>query len=118
MKFEEVKRLMTEAHAKDLNCPHPCWAAEDAVPRGIIETQEQYDYIRYYSSHTEIGMEGMKSFEEDKGRYLNMGNHFGGASFYFCTESQDTALKYTKQYPDIFPRTIEWSWGKYGKIEF
>ena len=45
-----------------------------------IETQEQYDYVKYYSDHTEISMEGMKTFEEDRGRYLNLSNHFGGAA--------------------------------------
>lgn len=118
MKFEEVKQLMSEAHDKDPSLPHPCWAFADAVPYGVIETQEQYDYIKYYSDHTAISMEGMKTFEEDRGRYLNLGNYFGGAAFYFCTESVEYALECIRKYPDIFPETIDWSWGKYGKIEF
>lgn len=118
MKFEEVKQIMSEAHDKDPHCPHPCWAAEDAIPHGVIETKEQYDYIKYYSDHTAISMDGMKSFEEDKGRYLNIGNYFGGAAFYFSTISVEYATECIKKYPNIYPEDLNWSYGKYGKIEF
>ena len=118
MKFEDVTHIMAQAHEKDSNCPHPCWAFVDAVPYGVIENQEQYDYIKYYSDNTSISMDGMKSFEEDHGRYLNLGNYFGGAAFYFCTVSVESALESIKTYPNLYPDTPEWSWGKYGKIEF
>lgn len=52
MKFEKVKQLMSEVYDKDPKCPHPCWAFVNAVPHGVIETQEQYDYVKYYSDHT------------------------------------------------------------------
>ena len=114
MRFEDVKHIMAQDHEADPSRPHQCWAFADAVPHGIIETQEQYDYIKYYSDHTSIKMDGMKSLEEDRGRYLNLGNYFGGAAFYFCTES----VEYIKKHLDIYHNDLEWSWGKYGKIEF
>jgi hypothetical protein len=118
MKIKEVEHLMAKTYEKDSSYPHPCWAFVDAVPHGIIETQEQYDYIKYYSDNTSISMDGMKSFEEDCGRYLNLGNYFGGAAFYFCTQSVEYTLECIKKYPNIYPETTDWSWGKYGKIEF
>lgn len=118
MKIAEAERIMAETHEKDPSCPHPCWVDMDAIPHGIIETQEQYDYIKYYSDNTSIGMDGMKSFKEDHGRYLNLGNYFGGAAFYFCTISVELAKSYIKNYPNLYPESLDWSWGKYGKIEF
>lgn len=118
MHINEVKRIMDKAHALNPNKISSCWAYEMACPHGVITTQEQYDYIKYYSDNSDISMEGMKCFEEDKGRYLNLGNHFGGASFYFCTMSVESAQESIKKYPNIFPETVDWSWGDYGKIEF
>lgn len=118
MKFKDVINLMTQKYEKDSSSPNPCWAFVDAVPHGVIENREQYDYIKYYSDNTSIGMDGMKSFKEDCGKYLNLGNYFGGAAFYFCTMDVENATEYIKRYPNIYPETPNWSWGKYGKIEF
>lgn len=108
MKFVDVENLMDYNHSIGSEAPSSIWAAIDAVPYGIIETHEQYDYIKYYSDHTEVSMDGMKTFEEDKGRCLTLGNYFGGAAFYFETTVN----------PKWMPNDPSWSYGKYGRIEF
>lgn len=118
MNITEAIHIMTEAYEKDPSLPHPCWIYVDAVPSGIIETQEQYDYIKYYSDNTSIGMDGIRSFEEDRGRYLNLSNYFGGAAFYFSTLSIEDAERYANLYPSLYSENCNWCWGKYGKIEF
>jgi hypothetical protein len=63
----------------------------------------------------------MKSFEEDKGRYLTLDSHFGGAVFCFTTLDVDyvkNLIKENEEDYESFDGRLEWSYGKYGKVEF
>jgi hypothetical protein len=111
MKFSEIQKIMDEAYEKDHTKSSGGWAEIIAAPSGIIETYEQYEYIKYWAKHTGVNLDGMKSFEEDKGRYLTIGSHFGGASFYFTT----TEIEYEKS---LGNENLIWSYGKYGRVEF
>ena len=103
MKLKEVINIMNTNHKLDPNKPSGSWAAIIAAPHGLIQTEEQYQYILEYAQNTEVSLDGMKTFEEDKGKCLYLGDYFGGAAFYFTTSTKN-----------IEP----WSYGEYGKIEF
>lgn len=88
------------------------WADLELRPSGKIATREQYDYVLYYSKHTSIRIEDaggtyIKSFENAAGKYLCLGNWFGGAAFYFYVTDEpcDNERK-------------EFSYGRLGRIEF
>ena len=100
------------------------WTDIQCVPTGKIETREQYDYLKYYAENTPIDDRYIKSFEESVGKYIHLGNWFGGAAFYFTLQDYpqgifETAIEkkdglgieYTEWYEDF-------SYGKLGKIEF
>lgn len=87
-------------------------------------TREQYDYVKYYTEHTSIDGQYLKTFEEAKGTYLCLGDWFGGAAFYFHLKDEPegiwkyriidkagAVIGYSKYYEDF-------SYGKFGKIEF
>ena len=118
MKIEEIKRIMDEKHQLDKNKPSSSWATIDAAPFGIIETQEQYDYIIEYSNNSEISMDGIKPFDQSKGMCLNLGNHFGGAAFYFCVGPVERIIERRERHPDLYPENLSWSYDKYGKIDW
>ena len=118
LKIEEVKRIMDENHRLYNNKPSSSWATIDAAPFGIIETQEQYDYIIEYSNNSEISMEEMKPFDQSKGMYLNLGNHFCGAAFSFCVEPVERIIERKERNPDLYPENLNWSYGKYGRIDW
>lgn len=118
MRMDDVRKIMDEEYQLDNNKPSSSWATIDAVPYGIIESQEQYDYIIEYSKNTEVGLDGMKPFDTAKGMYLNLGNYFGGAAFYFSLTPVEKAEECSRKYPNIFPQDLSWSYGKYGKIEW
>lgn len=92
----------------------------DAAPYGRIDTKEQYNYMIYYDKETNFGFyygdrdRHVPTFEECKGKYLDMTSFFGGASFYFiisnhCNKWNDETKKFEVIYPDF-------NYGKYGKI--
>lgn len=100
------------------------WTDLECIPTGRIETREQYNYLKYYAEHTVIDDRYIKSFEDSAGKYIHLGNWFGGAAFYFSLTDKpegiyETAIKakdgsvieYTEWYE-------EFSYGKLGEIEF
>lgn len=118
MTMNEVRAIMDEEYKNDKNKPSSSWATVDAVPQGIIENEEQYNYIIEYSKHTDIGLDGMKPYPLAQGMYLNLGNYFGGAAFYFSLMTVESAERMREEYPICYPEDLSWSYGKYGKIEW
>ena len=118
MTLNEVKEIMQKEHDLDNNKPHPCWADIDAVPHGVIENEEQYNYIIEYSRNTSVGLDGMKPYQIAQGMYLGLGNYFGGSAFYFTLMTVEYAKSMKNKYPDIYPDDLSWSYGEYGKIEW
>ena len=118
MTLDEVKEIMQKEYELDNNRPQACWADIDAVPHGIIENEEQYNYIIEYSRNTSIKLDGMKPYPLAQGMYLNLGSYFGGASFYFTLMTVKDVTEMKDRYPDIYPNDLSWSYGKYGKIEW
>lgn len=115
MKFEEAKKLVDST-----------WADLELIPHGKVITKEQYDYILYYGHHTGIAVDEryIKSFEEECGKYLHMGNWFGGASFYFHFSDKpegvyESAIRDKNGviigYKEYFE---EFTYGRCGKIDF
>lgn len=105
---------MNSQHEKDTSFPGGCWAEEDAAPRGIIMTKEQYDYVKYYSDNTSISF-NLGEYETCIGKYVSIGDYFGGAAFYFyATDNFD----FLKRYPDVYGSDWSFSYGKYGEIIF
>lgn len=95
-------------------------------PTGRVITKEQYDYILYYGKNVGIAVDDryIKPFEEEQGKYLHLGSHFCGASFYFYfsdePEGDEKCAIFDKtgrivDYPHYFK---EFSYGKTGRIEF
>lgn len=112
----------TEAKSR---CGDSVWADLELRPTGKIETKEQYDYVVYYESHifppSDLRIAKIP-FEHTKGKYLRLGNLFGGSSFYFYLDdepdgkdmeydSYGNLIKFISYYE-------EFSYGKFGKIEF
>lgn len=106
---------MTFSELKELE-KTDCWAGIGSVPQGIIETEEQWNYLKEYSKHISIDDRYLTSFEEDKGKWLNLGSWFGGASFYWSLNKQ--LPNFDTEYYKKFPPHVEWYWGKNGKIDF
>ena len=100
------------------------WAFLELRPTGKVISEEQFEYVLYYAKQTGIDTRYIKTFEEEKGKYLRLGSWFGGASYYFyfvdCPEGvPETAEKnefgaYTK-YTEYYE---EFSYGKCGMITF
>ena len=100
--------------ANNSELPGGYWAAEDAAPWGLIKTKEQFDYVKLYADNTYISFK-LGNFEDCVGKYVCMGNYFGGAAFYFyATDNFD----YLKKHPDVYGKDLSFSYGKYGRIEF
>lgn len=100
------------------------YAALELRPTGKIGTKEQYDYVVYYCEHTEIDGCQISPFYIAEGKYLHIGNYFGGASFYFYLSDKPEGI-YEEAINDETGAIIgykkfykEFSYGKYGKIEF
>lgn len=92
----------------------------DAAPYGRIDTKEQYDYMIYYEKETNFGFyhsdkdRHIPTFEECKGKYLDITSFFGGASFYFTIRDHSNIYnEETKRFDISYP---EFNYGKYGKI--
>lgn len=93
-------------------------------PTGKVVSKAQYEYVLYYAKQTGIDTRYIKTFEEEKGKYLRLGGWLGGASysFYFSDFPEgvpETAEKnefgaYTK-YTEFYE---EFSYGKFGMITF
>lgn len=100
------------------------WAFLELRPTGKVLTKEQYDYVMYYAKHTGIDCSYVRSFEEEKGKYLRLGSWFGGASYYFFFGDQpegiiETAVTNEWKVIETFKEYYEdFSYGKLGKIEF
>lgn len=100
------------------------WAFLELRPTGKVVSKEQYEYVLYYAKQTGIDTRYIKTFEEEKGKYLRLGSWFGGASYYFYFADfpegvPETAEKnefgaYTK-YTEYYE---EFSYGKFGMIAF
>ena len=118
MTLSEVKEIMQKEYDLDNNKPNPCWADLESIPYGIIENEEQYNYIVEYSKNTSIGLDGMKPYPLAQGMYLSLGNYFGGAAFYFTLMTVERAERMKNEYPSVYPKDLSWSYGKYGKIEW
>ena len=118
MTFEEIRNVMQKEYDKDNNNANPCWLEFEAAPHGVIENEEQYNYIIRYSENSTISLDGMKPYSLAKGMYLKLGNYFGGAAFYFTLIKLETAKKMQKKYPNIYPKDLSWSYGKYGRVNF
>lgn len=106
MIYSELKELKK----KDI------WAAIDAVPQGIIETEEQWNYLKEYSKHIVIDDRYLTSFDKDKGKWLDIGDWFAGGSFYWNLSKKPPDSD--DEYFERHPLHIEWYWGKHGKIDF
>lgn len=102
------------------------WADLELRPTGKVLTKEQYEYVLYYGKNTSIAVDDryIKTFEEERGKYLHLGSWFGGASFYFYfsdkPEGADGTMICDKSgrcagYERYYK---EFSYGKFGKIEF
>ena len=100
------------------------WADLELRPTGKVLTKEQYDYAVYYAKHTGIDCRYVRSFDEEKGKYLRLGNWFGGASYYFFFGNQpegiiETAVTNDWNVIETFKEYYEdFSYGKLGKIDF
>ena len=93
----------------------------NAAPYGRIDTKEQYDYMIEFNARSDFGFywkdddRHIPTFEECKGKYLDMTSFFGGAAFYLvildhcCKWNNDT-----KMVDIIYP---DFNYGEYGKIE-
>lgn len=94
------------------------WAHLELRPHGKIKTKEQYDYVIYYGQHTSISVDEryIKLFEEEQGKYLHLGNWFGGASFYFYFS--DNPENIDGYFDEDAPKYEDFDYGKAGKIEF
>ncbi len=97
MKWTEAVKL-----AKDRD-----WADLELRPTGKILTEEQLNYVLYYARHTSISVKEAVAFNEVVGKFLCLGDWFGGASFYF----------YFSDMPDN-GNNHDFSYGKLGRIEF
>ena len=93
----------------------------NAAPYGRIDTKEQYDYMIEFNARSDFGFywkdddRHIPTFEECKGKYLDMTSFFGGAAFYLVI--LDHCSKWnndTKMVDIIYP---DFNYGEYGKIE-
>lgn len=108
MTILEVKARLTKEELS--------WWDIICAPQGIIETQEQYEYVMNYAKNTTIRVtdcKDLQSFDTTKGKYLGIGDYFGGGAFYFYLDERG---KYRYQTNDF--EQVPFTYGKYGKIEF
>lgn len=116
MKWADVEKLEKN------NC---YWSYDETIrPTGKILTIEQFDYVLEYAKYAAISTADIKSFEEAKGKYIILGNYFGGAAFYFRLDDKPegvykTLIRDKNNWPIGYTRYYEnFSYGKYGKIDF
>ena len=81
------------------------WAFLELRPIGKVVSKEQYEYVLYYAKQTGIDTRYIRTFEEEKGKYLRLGCWFGGASYYFYFADQTEGVE-------------DFSYGKFGAITF
>lgn len=117
MRWEEAKEKVND----------DSWGFLELRPTGRVVTKEQYDYVLYYGKNAGIAVDNryIRPFEEEQGKYLHLGSHFGGASFYFYfsdkPEGDDKCAIFDKAGLGIVGYTHyfeEFSYGKMGRIEF
>ena len=100
------------------------WAFLELRPTGKVVTVEQYAYVLYYAKHTGIDTRYIRTFEEDKDKYVRLGSWFGGASYYFFFGDQPEGVSETAERNEFGAYTKyteyyeEFSYGKFGAIEF
>lgn len=115
MRFSEAKNKLGERDK--------IWADLILRPTGQILTKEQYEYIKYYEKHA-LSHKYIAEipFEEARGKYLHIGNYFGGAAYYFWLsdepEGKDMIYNENGMPKGYSSHYNEFSYGKYGKIEF
>ena len=69
------------------------WAFLELRPTGKVVSKEQYEYVLYYAKQTGIDTRYIRTFEEEKGKYLRLGSWFGGASYYFYSNTSSAQTK-------------------------
>ena len=115
LRFNEAKNIVGGA-----------WPDLELIPHGKVTTKKQYDYVLYYGQHTCIAVDDryIKPFEEECGKYLHLGDWFGGASFYFYFSDHpegvyESAIRNKNGvivgYKDYYE---DFTYGRCGKIEF
>ncbi|RHP46914.1 hypothetical protein [Clostridium sp. AF32-12BH] len=122
--FQKIEKKVIAMLFSEVQKQIGTWAFLECRPTGKIMTREQYNYVKYYTEHTSIDGCRLKTFEEAKGKYLCLGNWFGGAAFYFHLKDEPEGIwkhrivdkvgavvGYSKYYEDF-------SYGQFGKIEF
>lgn len=106
---------MKWSEAKD-KAKEKVWAFLELRPTGRVLTKEQYDYAMYYAKHTGIDCSYIRSFEEEKGKYLRLGNWFGGAGY---IRTIDTSKTWRLSYNHVDAPVIDYvqvSTNKYGYL--
>lgn len=48
------------------------WAFLELRPTGKVVSKEQYEYVLYYAKQTGIDTRYIRTFEEEKGKYLRL----------------------------------------------
>lgn len=100
------------------------WVSVELRPRGKVVSFLQYAYVLYYATNTGIDWKYIKTFEEEKGRYLRIGHNIDGSKYYFFFSDYPEGVIETAEknefgaYTKITEFYEEFSYGKFGKIEF
>lgn len=70
------------------------WADLELRPTGKVLTKEQYEYVLYYGRNTSIAVDDryIKTFEEERGKYLHLGSWFGVRAFIFIFRTNQKVL--------------------------
>lgn len=114
MKWEEAKEKASDK----------TWAFLELRPTGKVVTVEQYAYILYYAKHTGIDARYIRTFEEEKNKYIRICSWCSGMKYYFFFGDQPEGVIETAEKNEFgaiskFRECYEeFSYGKYGAIDF
>lgn len=114
MKWEEAKEKASDK----------TWAFLELRPTGKVVTVEQYAYILYYAKHTGIDTRYIRTFEEEKNKYIRICSWCSGMKYYFFFGDQPEGVIETAEKNEFgaiskFRECYEeFSYGKYGAIDF
>lgn len=114
MRWEEAKE---KAYDKT-------WAFLELRPTGKVVTVEQYAYILYYAKHTGIDTRYIRTFDEEKNKYIRICSWCSGMKYYFFFGDQPEGVIETAEKNEFgaiskFRECYEESsYGKYGAIDF
>lgn len=121
IKYTEFKQMEHNREFED------CWEFLRAIPHGKIISEEQFLYCLEYGRKMGIGGTTDKyqiehlAYEEVENKYLRLGNHFGGASFYFYVSDQPEPINPIYDFGKVVSCDGYYEnfiYGKYGKIDF